>query len=209
MLRVGAIVAESTHLRAVGDRIEALTGEIRGLADPRARETAEELVRLLMDFYGGGLSRILEIVHEGGDSPGDGGLFDRFTADPLVASLLLLHGLHPLAVEDRILAALEKVRPHLGSHGGDVRFLGISENGVVRLRLEGACHGCPSSAITMKLAVEKAVEEAAPEVTRIEVEGLADGARIVEGAELAGVPAGDPLAPAYQACPTELGGPRG
>jgi len=42
---------------------------------------------------------------------------------------------------------------------------------VVHLRLEGSCHGCPSSTVTMKLAVEKAIEEAAPEVARIEVEG--------------------------------------
>jgi Fe-S cluster biogenesis protein NfuA len=190
-------VAQAKNLRAVGDRIEALTGELRSLADPHARETAEELVRLLVDFYGEGLARVLEIVYE---SPGAGELFGRFADDPLVASLLLLHGLHPLSVEDRILGALEKVRPHLGSHGGDVRLLGIGEDGVVRLLLEGACHGCPSSAITMKLAVERAIEEAAPEVTRIEVEGLAQ-----EG----GIPPGNPLVQIDLRCPSELEGNRG
>jgi Fe-S cluster biogenesis protein NfuA/nitrite reductase/ring-hydroxylating ferredoxin subunit len=63
------------------------------------------------------------------------------------------------------------VRPYLGSHGGDVKLLGVKD-GVVHLRLEGTCHGCPSSTVTMKLAIEKAIEEAAPEVVRIEVEGV-------------------------------------
>jgi Fe-S cluster biogenesis protein NfuA/nitrite reductase/ring-hydroxylating ferredoxin subunit len=90
--------------------------------------------------------------------------------DDLVASLLVLHGLHPLNVEMRIARALDRVRPYLGSHGGDVKLLGVNE-GVVHLRLEGSCHGCPSSTVTMKLAIERAIEEAAPEVVRIEVEG--------------------------------------
>ncbi len=198
-------MAEAKNLRAASDRIETLIEELGTLPDPRARETAEELVRLLVNVYGEGLERVLEIVYE---SPGAGELFDRFADDQLVASLLLLHGLHPLSVEDRILAALEKVRPHLGSHGGDVRLLDIGEDGVVRLRLEGACHGCPSSAITMKLAVEKAIEEAAPEILRIEVEGLAEGIGVTE---MVAVSAGDPLVqigPAPLRCPSELEGSR-
>lgn len=204
-------VAEAKNLRAASDRIETLIDELATLPDPRARETAEELVRLLVDLYGAGLTRILEIVDEGADGAGAGELFERFAADKLVASLLLLHGLHPLSVEDRILAALEKVRPHLGSHGGDVRLLDIGEDGVVRLRLEGACHGCPSSAITMKLAVEKAIEEAAPEVTRIEVEGVAEVAGTTGMTGMGAVPAGDPLVqigPAPLRCPSELEGSR-
>ncbi|MGH3424148.1 MAG: NifU family protein, partial [Nocardioidaceae bacterium] len=61
------------------------------------------------------------------------------------------------------------VRPYLGSHGGDVELLGVEE-GVVRLRLLGSCDGCPSSSVTLKLAVETAIESAAPEVSSIEVE---------------------------------------
>ena len=120
-----------------------------------------------MELYGSALARILEIVDDTG--PADE-IYDRLAADDLVASLLVLHGLHPLNVETRIARALDRVRPYLGSHGGDVKLLGVNE-GVVHLRLEGSCHGCPSSTVTMKLAIEKAIEEAAPEVARIEVEG--------------------------------------
>jgi Fe-S cluster biogenesis protein NfuA/nitrite reductase/ring-hydroxylating ferredoxin subunit len=158
---------QEKNLRGTGDRIEGLLQELGAVADPRIRAKAEELVRLLMELYGSALARVLEIVDDTGSADE---IFDRLAADDLVASLLVLHGLHPLNVETRIARALDRVRPYLGSHGGDVKFLGVNE-GVVHLRLEGSCHGCPSSTVTMKLAIEKAIEEAAPEVVRIEVEG--------------------------------------
>jgi Fe-S cluster biogenesis protein NfuA len=168
-------------LRAAADRIEALLQELGALGDPHARAKAEELVRLLMRLYGAGLNRILEMVHEEIGESGENGesgaaaadrFFDRLADDGLVSSLLVLHGLHPLDLEARVLRALDRVRPYLGSHGGDVTLLGVEE-GIVRLRLEGSCHGCPSSTVTMKLAVERAIEEAAPEIGGIEVEGVA------------------------------------
>ena len=68
--------------------------------------------------------------------------------DELVAHLLLLHGLHPVPVRERVRGALDEVRPYLVAHGGGVELLGVAD-GVVRLRLEGACNGCPSSALTL------------------------------------------------------------
>src|SRR6185437_8863092 len=59
---------------------------------------------------------------------------------------------------------------YLGSHGGDVELLGVDDDGVVRLRLLGSCDGCPSSSVTLKLAVEGAIEAAAPEIGTIEVQ---------------------------------------
>jgi Fe-S cluster biogenesis protein NfuA len=98
-------------------------------------------------------------------------MLDRLTQDPLVESLLLLHDLHPLDVDTRIQRALDGVRPYLGSHAGGVEYLGVSD-GVARLRLEGSCHGCPSSTVTVQLAIEGAVQEAAPEVAEVMVEGM-------------------------------------
>jgi Fe-S cluster biogenesis protein NfuA len=69
--------------------------------------------------------------------------------------------------------ALDKVRPYLHSHGGDVELLGISE-GTVRLHLEGSCHGCPSSQVTLQTTIERAIYEAAPDVVAIEVDGLSE-----------------------------------
>jgi Fe-S cluster biogenesis protein NfuA/nitrite reductase/ring-hydroxylating ferredoxin subunit len=154
-------------LRATGERIEALL-EASSAGGRAARERAEELVRLVVDLYGAGLERLLEIVHESGRLDDD--LLDRLAADDLVASLLAVHGLHPDDVPTRVARALDGVRPYLGSHGGDVQFLGVTEDGVVRLRMVGSCDGCPSSAVTLTLAVETAIQAAAPEVTGIEVE---------------------------------------
>jgi Fe-S cluster biogenesis protein NfuA/nitrite reductase/ring-hydroxylating ferredoxin subunit len=154
-------------LAATGQRIEVLL-EAASAGGRVARERAEELVRLVVDLYGAGLERLLEILHDTGRLDDD--LLDRLAADELVAGLLTVHGLHPEDVGTRVVRALDGVRPYLGSHGGDVEFLGVSEDGVVRLRMLGSCDGCPSSAVTLTLAVETAVRAAAPEVTGIAVE---------------------------------------
>ncbi len=163
----------AADLRATGERIDALIEAVAaggvGPADPaRTRERAEDLVRTVTDLYGAGLERLLEIVHDSGRL--DEELLDLIAADDLVASLLLVHGLHPYSVRTRVEQALESVRPYLGTHGGDVELLEVTDQGVVRLRLLGSCDGCPSSSVTLELAVQDAVEAAAPEVTAIEVQ---------------------------------------
>lgn len=149
-----------------GDRISALLDAL-GAGGPVARERAEELVRQVTGLYGAGLQRILDILD--GSGAAGSGIRQALVADDLVSGLLLIHGLHPLDVETRVAAALDSVRPYLGSHGGNVELLDISAEGVVRLRLLGTCHGCPSSSVTLRFAVQDAIESAAPEVTGIDV----------------------------------------
>jgi Fe-S cluster biogenesis protein NfuA/nitrite reductase/ring-hydroxylating ferredoxin subunit len=151
---------------AVGERIERLL-EASAATGPVALERSEELVRLVVELYGTGLERILEIVYDGGAL--DDAVLASLAADPLVSSLLIVHGLHPYAVNERVQRALDDVRPYLGSHGGDVRLLDVSDEGVVQLQLLGSCDGCASSAVTLELAVEDAIRAAAPEVVRIDV----------------------------------------
>jgi len=150
---------------AVGSQVEALLAEFASTSDPATAQRAEELVGLLVEFYGAGLARIVELLDEQN--------LKTLLDDGLVTSLLVLHDLHPQSTEERVLAALEKVRPYLGSHAGDVEYLGLDPDGTVRLRLAGSCDGCPSSAITVKLAIERGIEDVAPEVTKVEVEGVA------------------------------------
>jgi Fe-S cluster biogenesis protein NfuA/nitrite reductase/ring-hydroxylating ferredoxin subunit len=151
---------------AAGERIDALIAA-SAAGGVVARERAEELVRLVADLYGAGLERLLDLAHERGVLTDE--FADALAGDDLVSSLLLVHGLHPYGVMTRIERALAAVRPYLGSHGGDVELLEMTADGVVRLRLLGSCDGCPSSSVTLKLAVEGAIEAAAPEVTGIEV----------------------------------------
>jgi Fe-S cluster biogenesis protein NfuA/nitrite reductase/ring-hydroxylating ferredoxin subunit len=149
--------------------IETLVQRIERVKDAALKATAKELVQSLMEFHGAGLERMLEIVH---DSPESGlSVIETLGQDELVRSLLLLYGLHPDALETRVLQALEKTRPYLKSHGGNVNLVAVEDSGAVTLRLEGSCHGCPSSSATLKLAVEEAIYDAAPDVTAILVEG--------------------------------------
>lgn len=157
--------SNTSDVQAVGSKVEALLAEFASTSDPAIARRAEELVGLLVEFYGSGLARIMELLDERAAAP----LLD----DGLVTSLLVLHDLHPQSTEERVLAALERVRPYLGSHAGDVEYLGLDPDGTVRLRLAGSCDGCPSSAVTVKMAIERGIEDVAPEVTKIEVENMA------------------------------------
>ncbi|SPM43535.1 hypothetical protein MNAB215_5761 [Mycobacterium numidiamassiliense] len=146
--------------RTAGDRIQTLLDSC-ATGGAVAYERAQQLVREVVGLYGAGLERIMLIA-------GDPGLTERLATDDLVASLLLVHGLHPHDVRRRVSDALDRVRPYLGSHGGDVDLLEVTDD-TVRLAFTGSCKSCPSSAVTLELAVEDAVRAAAPEISAIEV----------------------------------------
>jgi Fe-S cluster biogenesis protein NfuA len=110
---------------------------------------------------------MLETIADAGEQGME--IIDKLAADKLVASLLLLYGLHPLDLETRVVQALDKVRPYLQSHGGSVELLGV-EGGVLRLRLQGGGQGCGSSGEALKLALEEAIYEAAPDLAELRVE---------------------------------------
>jgi Fe-S cluster biogenesis protein NfuA/nitrite reductase/ring-hydroxylating ferredoxin subunit len=149
--------------RTAGDRIQTLLDSCAA-GGAAAYERAQQLVREVLGLYGAGLERILQA--------GDPDLAERLATDDLVASLLLVHGLHPHDVHRRVSDALDRVRPYLGSHGGDVDLLEITDGPdgqTVLLAFQGSCKSCPSSAVTLELAVEDAVRAAAPEISSIEV----------------------------------------
>lgn len=157
-----------TQWRTAGDRIQTLLDSCAA-AGTGAHERARQLVREVVALYGAGLERILRL---GGPQ-----LAERLATDDLVASLLLVHGLHPHNVDRRVSDALDRVRPYLGSHGGDVELIDVTADGVVRLAFRGSCKSCPSSAATLELAVEDAIRAAAPEIATIEVVGAEAAAR--------------------------------
>ncbi len=153
--------------RAV-ERIERLLDEF---SDPQIRAKAEELVGVLMEVYGAGLERIIELS--------DQAIFDRLVRDKLVASLLLIHGRHPLDAETRIREALAPIGSRV--KGQRIVFEGI-ENGIARVRIDSnGGGGVPAG---LAAAIEHAVTEAAPELDGVKVEvpatlvqiGLAPGA---------------------------------
>ena len=146
------------------ERVERLTGELEGLPDSPARAVAEELVGAVLEFHGDALARLLSTMELSEAR-------QMVEEDEVVASLLLIHDLYPVALEERVVEALDSVRPYMESHGGDVDFLGV-EDGVAHLRLEGSCSGCAASSATLELAIKKALAETAPDLLGIEVEGI-------------------------------------
>jgi Fe-S cluster biogenesis protein NfuA len=164
---------DGREFQAQMQRLDALLKGVERFTDPAAKAQVRALVRAVLDLHGAGLERLLRHVQAAGEA--GGAILDACAGDDVVSGLLLLHGLHPLPVEERVRRALDDVRPYLRSHGGNVELLGVSD-GVVRLRLEGSCHGCPSSALTMKQTIEEAILARAPDMMAVEVEGVAEGA---------------------------------
>ena len=153
-------------------RVDALLQDLESAIGAVPVDTAIELAGALVDLYGEGLARIVGHI---ADSDHDGALARALASDELVSHLLLLHGLHPVPLETRVHQALAEVRPYLESHGGDVELLAI-DDGVVRLAMRGSCDGCASSTMTLKLAIEEAIQRAAPDVEEIVAEGAVEAA---------------------------------
>lgn len=148
----------STDLEPAGlaRRIEELLDGIAADGGPAVGYAAEELVRVLMRFYGAGLEQVVAIVQAGaGDT-----MVHRMAADPLVAGLLALHDLHPVPVAQRLEHAMDTARRRLGSHGSGVTLTGLDDDGQVHVRIAGG--GC--GADTIKDMVATAISELAPEV---------------------------------------------
>jgi Fe-S cluster biogenesis protein NfuA len=150
-------------------RIGELVGQLENITDAETRTGAKTLVQLLLDLHATGLERVMEIVAKSGE-PGLNTI-DDLGRDPLVSSLLVLYGLHPLDFESRVAQAVEKVRPHVRKGGGELQLLDTA-SGVVRLQLHVTGHGCASTGKTLKTMVEDALYEAAPDMGRLLIEGL-------------------------------------
>ena len=197
------------------ERVQALSERVERLEDPEARDAAQELVAAVLEMHGAGLATIGGVLDEAG--PAGEAAKAKLVADPVVASLLLIHDLYPVPLEQRVGEALEEVRPYMESHDGNVELLRV-EDGVVRLRLAGSCDGCPASASTLELAIKEALEKAAPDLVGLEVEGLVEAMPTPSGTPLPVIqngngdrasrwlPLGAPKPPVGEVSRVEVGG---
>jgi len=126
-----------------------------------ARADAEELVRTISSLYGECLREIARALHERFGEAGTQAL-ERSCADPLVASLLVAHGLHPVALEERVRRALESLGPTLRDNDADAQLLSVDEDAVT-VRVDGAAEIVPM--------IEQAIFTAAPEVLEVRASG--------------------------------------
>lgn len=173
---------------ALVERFQELSAGLEQISDPVARQRAEEMIGVVLDLYGEGMRRIFSALEEGGEAGAQ--LLRKFADDGVVASLMLIHDLYPIALTERVEEALQSVRPYMESHGGNVELLAVAD-GVARIRLSGSCDGCPASAATLELAIKQALDEHAPDLDGLEVEGAVAGPEAeVSGTELPIVQAG-------------------
>ena len=145
------------------ESIEVVIRQIEAAGDPNVRTAARELVQLVMELHGAGLERILEILRSKGES-GEATL-DSLGRDDMVSSLLVLYGLHPVSIEERVRQAIEKANRQMRSREGTVELLGM-EDGAVRLHLKANGHG-PA----LKEIVEAAIWQAAPDIASLTIDG--------------------------------------
>ena len=170
--------------------IETLVGRLEEAADPALRAASKDLVQAVMDLHGRGLERILEMVRETGDAGSD--IIERLARDPLVGSVLLLHGLHPDDLRTRVSRALEANRAFLKSHGAKAELVAVDETGGVTVHFEAQAGGCGSAASSVKAAIEAAIQDAAPDASSVVVKdtGAPDrGAGFIPVSELLSGPA--------------------
>lgn len=150
-------------------RVQELTAQLDSLSDPTARKTAQEFMRAIMELYGFGLAKVVQVLSDSGEAGAP--MRQELIQDGVFASLLLIHDLYPVPLEVRVEEGLDSVRPYLASHGGSVEVVSIRD-GVAHLRLQGSCKGCPASAATLELAIKKALDDAAPDLVGLKVEGV-------------------------------------
>jgi Fe-S cluster biogenesis protein NfuA len=70
-------------------------------------------------------------------------------------------------MKEKVQEAINIVRPNLQADGGDVELVDVSEDGVVKVRLTGACHGCPMSQMTLKIGIEKIIKQQVPGIKEV------------------------------------------
>ncbi|MFN2463975.1 MAG: NifU family protein, partial [Candidatus Dormibacteria bacterium] len=164
-LSPAAKLLDPAQLSVLGERVGDLIAALEGHADPEVRDHVAELLQDVDRLHRDALSRIAGLLahHE---------LLEHACDDPIVAAVLDLYDLIPIDPAESVARALEAVRPYIQSHGGDVDVLAVQQ-GVVRLRLRGACHGCAGSTVTLKRGVEAALRDGFPGFVGMEVDDSA------------------------------------
>jgi len=162
-------MSDEAELQAEAARIERLLDEVRELVPLPAWQRVEDVLRRIVRLYAAGLARALAHARESGAA---GEHFDaKLTADDLLASLLVLHGLHPLSTAQRIDRALAALREELRLADDSLALLGV-DGGLVRLAATDAIGGGAMSRGLVESTIRRVVETAAPELTSIEITGL-------------------------------------
>ena len=169
-------MSQEAEAQQVSRQIEDLVGRIECITDPTVKGDVTALIQTLLDVHRRAFARVLEIILEEKES--GNGILGRLSADELLGSLLVLYGLHPDSFDVRLLKAVEELRKTAAARGVNLELVGV-DDGVVRIRLTGAAHGCASTSAGLRQLAEQAIYESVPEIRSVLVEDRMQG----QGAE--------------------------
>ncbi|MDQ3667479.1 MAG: Rieske 2Fe-2S domain-containing protein [Acidobacteriota bacterium] len=150
-------------------RLNSLVEELEQYPDTEVRDTALDLVQIILELHGESLRRMLAMFAA---EPQRDQILGRMASDEVIRSILLIHGLMPVSLYDRVMAKLKDLRPFLISQGCDLELLGV-DDARARLRLIRSGKGAPPLTV-LKTDIEKALSEVAPDLAGIEIEGLSE-----------------------------------
>jgi Fe-S cluster biogenesis protein NfuA len=159
----------NSEFHAQTENINRQVQRVSEIQNEDARAAALDLLQSVMDLHGAVISRVVEVLSGSGDAGRNS--LAKLGSDPLICGLLVLYGVHPLPLEERVGRAVEKASQQLRKQGGGVTLTGIAD-AVVKVKIEGSGHGCGSSGDAFKRTVEQAVLEAAPDVLEVIVDGV-------------------------------------
>ena len=158
------ITVDTEQFDRYGNQIESLLSAIEQSAPPHLMATAEQLAAEVRDLYGEQIERAFELLHDSGQ----GDTIRAALADDLVASMLVVHDLHPQSMAERVAECLDELAITLPEHGGVAHLVEVNDAGLVRIEISG---GSELHRWRTRLAVEKAIDRAAPEHSGVEVIG--------------------------------------
>jgi hypothetical protein len=154
------------------ERLQNIGQLISGLdeiADKKAQASARELTQLIMALHADGMERMMEIAFAHGIAGAE--IIEQLGRDPMVSSLLVLHGLHPDDIQTRVARAVEQVAVKLRKQDVEVQLLS-ADHQAVQISAHTNAHACASTAATVRAEIEDAIYQAAPEVESLVIEGL-------------------------------------
>jgi len=150
-------------------QLNLLVEQLEQYPDTEVRDKALDLVQIILQLYGESLRRMIATLES---EPRRDQILARMASDEVIRSILLIHGLMPINLYDRVAAKLSDLRHYLVSQGCDVELLGI-DDARARMRLIRSGKGAPPIAV-LKAEIEKALSEVAPDLAGVEIEGLSE-----------------------------------
>ncbi len=147
-------------------RVEALVAQLQDVKDLAAREAARELLRAVLELHGAALTKVVSMLAEAKAHA----LYEKLGVDPLVGSVLALHGLHPAELSSRVEAGLERTRTYLKLNGCGAELVKLQAGRAhVRLVKHDAA-GCSASPEKLRASIEQAMAESAPDLLELQIE---------------------------------------